>query len=79
VAAERCGGARVHIGVAQGILGLVTKEGHIRLPEYANRDLQYGVVVPAKFIRETLDMLPPPSALEQGDQKQPPDATGTIK
>ncbi len=63
----------IHFGVAQGILGLVSAEGHPRLPEYANRDLQYGVVVPAKFIRETLDMLPPPPVDQQ------PDTTGSIK
>lgn len=66
----------LHFGVAQGILGLVSKEGHPRLPEYANRDLQYGVVVPAKFIKETIDMLPPPPPELD---KQPPDVTGAVK
>jgi hypothetical protein len=67
-----------HLGVARGILGLVIQERHSLLPEFANRDLDYGVVVPAKFVRETLDMLLPPPA-EPGEQKQPPDVTGTIK
>ena len=59
----------VHFGVAQGVLGLVIQEGHSNLPEFANRDLDYGVVVPGQFIRETLDMLPAP----------PDEATGSIK
>ncbi|MGO9306864.1 MAG: hypothetical protein ACLP3R_24705 [Candidatus Korobacteraceae bacterium] len=58
-----------HIGAARGILGLVIQERHSLLPEFANRDLDYGIVVPAKFIRETLDMLPAP----------PDEATGSIK
>lgn len=59
----------VHFGVAQGVLGLVIQEGRSNLPEFANRDMDYGVVVPAEFIRETLDMLPTP----------PDEATGSIK
>lgn len=58
-----------HLGVARGILGLVIQERHSLLPEFANRDLDYGVVVPAKFIRETLDKLPAP----------PDETTGTLK
>jgi hypothetical protein len=49
-----------HFGVSQGVLGLVIQEGHSPYPEFANRDLDYGVVVPAEFIKETLDMLPAP-------------------
>jgi hypothetical protein len=59
----------VHFGVAQGVLGLVIQEGRSVLPEFANRDLDYGVVVPAEFIKETLDMLPAP----------PDEAVGSIK
>lgn len=59
----------VHFGVAQGVLGLVIQEGQSNLPEFANSDLDYGVVVPAQFIRETLDMLPTP----------PDETTGSIK
>jgi hypothetical protein len=49
---------QMHLGVGQGLLGLVIQEGRSLLPEFANRDLHYGVVVPAQYIRETLDMLP---------------------
>jgi hypothetical protein len=59
----------VHLGVVQGVLGLVTQEGHSKLPEFANRDLDYGVVVPADLIKQTLDMLPPP----------PDETAGSIK
>jgi hypothetical protein len=59
----------VHFGVAQGVLGLVIKEGRSSLPEFAHRDLDYGVVVPAEFIKETLDMLPAP----------PDEVTGSTK
>jgi hypothetical protein len=70
--------SQVHFGVAAGILGLVTQERHSLLPELANRDLNYGVVVPARFIRETLDMLPP-APPEPGEQVTAPDVTGAIK
>jgi hypothetical protein len=50
---------QLHFGVAQGLLGLVIQEAHSILPEFVNRDLNYGIVVPAQFIRETIDMLPP--------------------
>ena len=60
---------QVHFGVGQAVLGLVIQDVRSLLPEFANRDLDYGVVVPAQFIRETLDMLPAP----------PDEATGSIK
>jgi hypothetical protein len=66
---------QAHFGIAAGILGLVVQEGHSVLPEFANRDLDYGVVVPGQFIRETLDMLPPPPP----EPQQSPDITSTIK
>ena len=50
----------IHIGVLQGILGLVTQETRSALPEYSDKSLNFGVVVPAVFIKETMDMLPPP-------------------
>ncbi len=68
----------VHFGVARGILGLVIQERHSLLPEFANRDLDYGIVVPAKFIRETLDMLPPPPDEITGSIDKPP-ASGEQK
>jgi hypothetical protein len=69
---------QVHLGVARGILGLVTQERHSTLPEFAHRDLDYGVVVPAQFIRETLDMLPP-TPPEPGGQSQQQGGTGAVK
>lgn len=43
----------------EGILGLVIQQGTSSVPEYLNTPLNLGVVVPAPFIRETMDMLPP--------------------
>jgi len=65
---------QVHFGVARGILGLVTQERRSLLPEFATRDLDYGVVVPAKFIKETIDMLP-----EAPDEKPAPDRSSPTK
>jgi hypothetical protein len=49
---------QLHFGVVQGILGLVIQEQHSIFPQFADKELDFGVVVPAQFIRETLDMLP---------------------
>lgn len=51
---------QIHFGVMQGILGLVIQEEHSAFPQFADKELGYGVVVPAQYIRETLDMLPAP-------------------
>jgi hypothetical protein len=42
----------------QGILGLVSEQRLSPAPEFASTNLSIGVVVPAPFIRETIDMLP---------------------
>jgi hypothetical protein len=49
----------VRTGVVQGVLGLVTQERRSNIPEFKDRSLSFGVVVPAAFIREAIDMLPP--------------------
>jgi hypothetical protein len=60
----------MHLGMSnQGILGLVIQETHSAIPQFADKPLNYGIVVPAPFIRETIDMLPEP----------PDEATGSIK
>ena len=69
---------QAHFGVVAGILGLVIQERHSPLSEFANRDLDYGIVVPAQFIRETLDLLPSPPP-EEGTPTPPPDVTGAVK
>jgi hypothetical protein len=51
---------QLHFGLVQGILGLVIQEVHSSLPGFADKALNYGIVVPAAFIRETIEMLPPP-------------------
>lgn len=56
----------IHLGIEQGILGLVIQEGHSVLPEVADKPLNLGVIVPAGFIRETIDLLTS-------------DTTGTLK
>ena len=50
------------IGRWQGILGLVIQQEHSSIPEFADKPLNLGVIVPAYFIRETLKRLPDPSA-----------------
>jgi S1-C subfamily serine protease len=61
---------QMHLGsLSQGILGLVIQETHSTIPQFADKPLNYGIVVPAPFIRETIDMLPAP----------PDEATGSIK
>jgi S1-C subfamily serine protease len=44
----------------QGILGLVIQQGNSNIPEFADKPLNLGVIVPAYFIRETIAMLPEP-------------------
>jgi S1-C subfamily serine protease len=76
----------MHLGTLnQGILGLVIQETHSSIPQFASTPLNYGIVVPAPFIRETLEMLPPPPDESQA-KPQPlpqapsqPDYTGSIK
>jgi hypothetical protein len=50
----------VHFGLVQGLLGLVIQEVHSSLPGFTDKALNFGIVVPAAFIRETIEMLPPP-------------------
>jgi hypothetical protein len=44
--------------VSQEILGLVTQQIHSSIPDFSNRPLNFGVIVPAPFISETIAMLP---------------------
>jgi hypothetical protein len=44
----------------QGILGLVTQQVNSRIPEFADKPLNFGVIVPAQFIREAIDKLTRP-------------------
>jgi hypothetical protein len=54
---NRTYGGNTHIGeTIQFVVGLVTSQAFA--PLVGNRDLQLGIVIPAVFIRETLDMLP---------------------
>ncbi len=59
-------GARIYDGAMhlggrdRGILGLVIEQVNSALPEFKDKPLNYGVIVPAEFIRETIDKLPAP-------------------
>jgi hypothetical protein len=48
---------QLHFGVAQGLLGLVIQETRSNLPEFKDMPLNLGVIVPAVFIREAIDLL----------------------
>ena len=50
---------QLHFGLWQGVLGLVSQKSESRLPEFAGASLNLGIVVPAVFIQETIDLLPP--------------------
>jgi hypothetical protein len=45
-------------GAERGVLGLVTEEIHSVMPLFAKTPLAYGIIVPAEFIRDTMDLLP---------------------
>ena len=47
------------LGIEQGIFGLVIQEGHPGRPEFSDKTLNFGIVLPSIFIRETIDMLLP--------------------
>ena len=56
----------IHLGVEAGVLGLVIQESRSSIPEFKDKPLNLGVVVPAIFIKEAIDLLVN-------------DATGTLK
>ncbi len=55
-------GAAPRFGYDRGILGLVIQQVNSALPDFRDKPLNYGVIVPAEFIKETLDKLPPVQA-----------------
>jgi hypothetical protein len=49
----------VHVGQTdRGILGLIIQQVHSSIPEFADLPLNWAVIVPAQFIKETIDKLP---------------------
>jgi hypothetical protein len=62
---------QVHPGLNQGILGLVIQETHSAHPQFADKPLNYAIVVPVPFIRETIDMLPTPPGESTGSINKP--------
>jgi hypothetical protein len=60
---NRTYGKVTHLGeTIQFVVGLVTQQAFA--PLVGNRDLQLGIIIPATYIRETLDMLPAKSPFE---------------
>jgi hypothetical protein len=51
-------GDSAHLGFVRGILGLVIQQINSAIPDFNDKPLNYGVIVPAQFIKETLDKLP---------------------
>ena|SRR5664280_2281868 len=52
------GGGGTHIGVVQGVIGLVSQQESSGLPEYKNLPLDIAVIVPSSYIRDTIALLP---------------------
>jgi hypothetical protein len=48
------------VGHEERIVGLITEQRFSPFPEFADRPLEIGVIVPAHFISETVNMLPQP-------------------
>ena len=56
---NRSYGGVTHLGgTDRGMLGLVIQQANSSLPEFADKILNYGVIVPATYIRELIDALP---------------------
>lgn len=51
-------GGNLRSGGLMGILGLVSQQAFPSAPELKSEPLKLGIVVPATFIKETIDMLP---------------------
>jgi len=47
----------LHFGFDRGVLGLVIQQVNSAIPDFKDKPLNYGVIVPAQFIKETLDKL----------------------
>ena len=47
-----------HIGVQQGVIGLVIQQENSRLPGYEGAQLDISMIVPSSFIIETIALLP---------------------
>jgi hypothetical protein len=59
VTGERYINGQLRIGVrAQSILGLVIQKATPAVADFSDKPLDFGVIVPAIFIRETIDKLP---------------------
>jgi hypothetical protein len=49
-----------HIGVQQGVIGLVSEAVGSAMPQFKDMPMDISVVVPGFYIRQTIDMLPKP-------------------
>jgi len=56
--ANRAFAGGTHIGVQQGVFGLVSQQVTSALPEYKDAPLDIATVVPSSYIQDTIAMLP---------------------
>jgi hypothetical protein len=58
VFSNRIYGGATHIGISQGVIGLVSEQLSSAFPEYKDASLDIAKVVPSSFIRDTIALLP---------------------
>ena len=63
VSSIRAYGGTRSIEPLQYIMGLITELGFSSVPEFRDKPLNIGVVVPSQFILETIELLPPSPSL----------------
>jgi hypothetical protein len=61
---------KIRWGLKQGLLGLVIQADRCGSPEFGDKYLDFSVILPAPFIRETIDALPKSRTAPSRDARQ---------